>query len=93
MIVERIRAGCDICLRAFLRIIIFKHLLNLFQRKLFREGDRAFYAGPVRRGGRDRDLIQRENRFLYGHKELEREFLEFTVADFLDLVQPQFPGV
>ena len=93
MIVERIRAGCDIGLRAFLRVIIFKHLLDFFQWKLFRKGDRAFNAGSVRRGGCDRDLVQRENRFLYGHKELEREFLEFTVADFLDLVQPQFPGV
>ena len=93
MILERIRSGCDIGLRAFFRVIIFKHLPNLLKRKRFRKGDCAFNAGPVRRDRGDRDLVQREHSLLYGHKEIEREFLEFTVAYLLDLVQPQFTRI
>ncbi len=93
MIVERIRSCRDADFLTFLRVIIFKHPLYFLQRKFLRQRDCAFHAGFFRRGSRDRDLTDREHGFLYRHKELEREFLEFPVTDFLDLVQPQFTCV
>ena len=93
VIAQGSRACRDIDLRALVRVVIFNHLLDFFERKLLCQRDSAFDAGLVRRCRRDGHLAHREHSLLDRDQESESELLELPVADFLDSVQTQLSGV